>query len=436
MEKKKRGLSLLAALMALCTMLTSPVWGAESTEEGATEDAAYYAAYFAMTEANLTAGSDQAETNLGDLVADAMRWKAEKAGEKADAALIAAASLDSAAAIPAGDVARGTIRDLLPGEDTLCVIRVTGEQLLEALEAATRESPAASETFPQVSGLTFTVNGLVSYLEGESYSDTAYFAPAQPGRRITVSTVGEREFRSAATYTIATTGSIAAGGTAYGAFAGAVVVYDEGETLESVVMEYIAEALSGVISAAQYGSAQERIRVIGYQDVSADSWYAPGVNFVTTRNLMQGSGGYFYPDREMSRAMVASALYRMAGSPAVVGHSPFLDVAEDAWYADAVMWAAERGLINGTGDGYFQPDGSITREQLAAILFRYAEMAIPTGSLDRYTDSDSVSAYAREAMRWAVGAGLIGGATETTLNPQGTATRAQTATILMRYAMS
>ena len=123
--------------------------------------------------------------------------------------------------------------------------------------------------------------------------------------------------------------------------------------------------------------------------------------------------------------------------PRVTGSSGFTDVASGAWYADAVTWAAENGIVNGVSDTEFAPNTNITREQFAAILYRYADYrdldVSGQDSLADFTDRGSISAYALEAMRWAVYEGLINGMTETTIVPQGTATRAQAATMFMRF---
>ena len=140
------------------------------------------------------------------------------------------------------------------------------------------------------------------------------------------------------------------------------------------------------------------------------------------------------PDAGFSRAMLAQTLYAMSGKPAVKAESTFADVAANAWYADAVNWAAEKGYVSGVGDGKFAPDASVTREQMALILYRYAGSPDASGMVLReFADGDSVSAYAVDAIRWAVHEGLISGMENNTLAPQGTATRAQVAQILMNF---
>ena len=146
----------------------------------------------------------------------------------------------------------------------------------------------------------------------------------------------------------------------------------------------------------------------------------------------------FAPDAVMSRAMLATVLWRLAGSPAASAAS-FTDVQSGSWYAPAVRWAAANGIVTGNADGSFAPDSAVTREQLAAMLFRYAALQKKDVSASKtpvtgYSDLTSVSAYAVPAMQWAVNTGLVKGTTATTPSPQGTATRAQTAATLMRMA--
>ena len=151
---------------------------------------------------------------------------------------------------------------------------------------------------------------------------------------------------------------------------------------------------------------------------------------------MQGTtGSTFSPDRASNRGMIAAILYRLEGRPRA-GTPPFTDVAADSYCADAGAWAEQQGIVRGFDDGTFRPEGRITRQQLAAILFRYTEYrgADTAGRTDlsRFSDSAAVADYAREALAWAVSAGLLQGRSDGTLNPSGSATRAQTAVILQR----
>lgn len=177
-----------------------------------------------------------------------------------------------------------------------------------------------------------------------------------------------------------------------------------------------------------------------YSDVASDSWYYDCVQYVTEQGLFDATGaGKFSPDAPMTRAMLATALYRMAGKPRAAGitSTPFTDVSPSANYADAVAWAYKNSVVNGTTVDTFSPSGLLTREQFAAMLWRYAKVmgrdTAAGGELSRFPDGGDVAPWASEAIAWAVGETLINGTGSGTLSPQGTATRSQAAQILMKY---
>ena len=181
----------------------------------------------------------------------------------------------------------------------------------------------------------------------------------------------------------------------------------------------------------------------GFSDVAAGSWYYDAVQYAVDNGLMNGVGsGRFEPDTRMSRAMLVTVLWRYAGSPEE-GQNAFADVASGQWYEKAVAWAAENGVVTGVGDGKFDPDGNVTREQLSAVLYRYSNsLGMDTSgqeALSGFPDARKVSTWAAEAISWAVAERLITGNEingRVYLDPQGHATRAQVATILMRYIES
>ena len=175
-----------------------------------------------------------------------------------------------------------------------------------------------------------------------------------------------------------------------------------------------------------------------YTDIPTD-WAKEGICFVIENGLMVGTTSTtFAPKDTLTRAMLVTVLYRMAGSPAVDAPSGFTDVADGQWYSDAIAWAAANGIVNGVGNNRFAPSEPVTREQLAAIFFRYAKAEAPEADvLSGYPDAEAISTYARDAMAWAVSTGLVTGSKEadgTYLAPQGLAAREQAAAILMRYA--
>ncbi len=175
-----------------------------------------------------------------------------------------------------------------------------------------------------------------------------------------------------------------------------------------------------------------------FTDVDTTQWYHEAIDYVIEAGMMNGvAADKFAPNSTTTRGMIVTILYRLEGEPAVAGASAFTDVESGAWYADPIAWAAAKGVVNGTSPTTFDPNDPITREQMAAILYRYASYkgydVAEKADLSSYTDAGQISAYAADAMAWANAEGLITGVTKTTLEPQGNATRAQVATILMRF---
>ena len=175
-----------------------------------------------------------------------------------------------------------------------------------------------------------------------------------------------------------------------------------------------------------------------FGDVTVSDWFYDDVRYVYANGIMDGtSSDRFAPNAPLTRAMIVTILYRMAGSPSVSGSSDFTDVAAGKWFAKAVAWAAANGIVNGYGSGLFGPNDPVTREQLAAILYRYAVYGGMTAvtleeNLGSFADTAQLSAYAIQAMNWAVGQGLINGS-GSNLVPKAQATRAQVAAIIHRY---
>lgn len=175
-----------------------------------------------------------------------------------------------------------------------------------------------------------------------------------------------------------------------------------------------------------------------YEDVTEEAWYAEAFRYVIEHGLFQGmSDTEFAPNLNMTRAMLVTVLHRLEGKPVPSTASGFEDVPADTWYTDAVAWARVSGVVKGYSDTVFGPEDNITREQMATILYRYAKNkgydVNQNVDYSHYEDSGMVSYWAAEAMSWANATGLIIGRSETTLNPRDTATRAEVATILMRF---
>ena len=199
--------------------------------------------------------------------------------------------------------------------------------------------------------------------------------------------------------------------------------------------EEIEEAIAALKEAL--AAIEDDCAAKNFTDVDLNAWYHEAVDYVLMNGLMQGmSDTEFAPNDNMTRAQLVTVLYRLAGAPSVEGlENPFEDVADGQWYTDAVIWAANEGIVTGTSDVTFTPANNVTREQLVTILYRYiGEPEADTAVLETYDDVAEISEYAVDAFAWAVENGVITGMTETTLSPKTTATRAQVATILMRSA--
>ena len=188
-----------------------------------------------------------------------------------------------------------------------------------------------------------------------------------------------------------------------------------------------------------YMTSKQTVSYVGlFDDVAAEAWYAPAVDYVKYGRLMYGTGNnLFQPDAQMTRAMLAQVLYELEGAPSVKGLScPFTDVG-GSWYTDAVIWAYNAGVVAGVSATQFAPNEALTREQMVTMLFGYAgreeTLSGSDGALAGYQDQASVSDWAREAMAWAVSSGVISGTSATTLSPQKVGTRAEVATVLMQF---
>ena len=183
-------------------------------------------------------------------------------------------------------------------------------------------------------------------------------------------------------------------------------------------------------------NAAFQLASLPFTDVAEGAWYYDAIAYVYRNGLMAGvSSTQFAPDSTLNRATLATILWRLAGEPVVNYVLPFEDVAEGEWYSEAIRWAASTGIVNGTTPTTFRPFNSVTREQMAAMVHRYAEYmgydTTATTDLNTFTDASSVNSYAAEPMGWCVAEGLISGI-GTEIRPQSSATRAQIATMLMR----
>lgn len=179
--------------------------------------------------------------------------------------------------------------------------------------------------------------------------------------------------------------------------------------------------------------AQAAVSDTGFADVAASAWYAEAATYCRDNGLMSGTGSNnFSPNSNMSRAMLATVLYRIAGEPQVSGENPFTDVPADQWYTDGVLWAQQNDIVSGYGDGRFGTNDPITREQVAAILWRY-EGRPQVGKDAEFADAAQISSYALEAVDWARANGIVNGKGNNRFDPKGNATRAEVAAMLMNY---
>ena len=375
-----------------------------------------YGAAFAKTEVELNGVKAEVrtgETNLGNLITDALVWGAAEAGTKVDAAVTNGGGIR--ASIAKGGITKKDVNTVLPFGNTLSIVKVTGAELLEALEASTYCTPETIGGFPHVSGIVFTVDTGKPYDQGEQYPGSTYYAPKSI-QRVTIQSVGGKAFDPKATYTIATNDFLAAGGDTYYAFKTASVNYDLGAPMDEVVMDYITEELDGVVTAEEYGAAEGRITIkkgLPFTDVAADAAYYDDVMYVYENSIFNGfTATTFGPDATMTRGQMVTVLWRMSGSPEPEKDCPFTDVAATSPYRKAIAWAEENGLSNGYSTTTFAPGQAISRQQFLAILYRYAQFQkydVSVGedtNILSYTDAESVSTYAIPAMQWACGAGI------------------------------
>ena len=341
-----------------------------------------YGAVFAQSEVQLNGEKAQVrtgETNLGDLITDAMLWQAGTLGEKVDAAVNNGGGIR--ASLSVGDLTKKDINTVLPFGNTLYLVKLTGAQLLEALEASTCSLPESIGAFPQVSGIEYTVNTGAKFSSTENYPGSTYGKP-NAVNRVTIQSVGGAAFDPAETYTIVTNDFLGAGGDTYYTFKSSPVGYDTGVPLDEVLMDYITAQCKGTITKAAYGQTAGRIHMISYDDVKASDASANDIIGVTLAGWMNGTGTGFSPNASLDRAMMVTILYRLAGSPAVSGTMPFTDVAAGSWYYDAVLWASQKDITLGTSAATFSPNALLTPDQLGTLLQRFTgkeAQGLPTG---------------------------------------------------------
>ena len=395
-----------------------------------------YGTVFAKTEVALNGerepGNRTEETNLGDLITDALVWGAEREGTEVDAAVTNGGGIR--ASIAAGDITKKDINTVLPFGNTLSIVKVTGAELLEALEASTYCTPTSIGGFPQVSGIEFTVDTTKAYDQGEQYPGSTYYGPKSI-QRVTIETVGGEPFDANATYTIATNDFMAAGGDTYYAFAAASVNYDLGLSMDEVVMDYITDELKGTVTAEAYGEPAGRITVdqgLAFTDVAATSPYYDGIEWAVDEGITNGTTATtFSPYQNCTRAQIITYLWRAAGSPEPASMEPaYTDVTDTSLYFfKAVQWASEQGLVEGET---FDPYAGCTRAM--AVYFMWVAADSPEAAASSFTDVAADADYAG-AVNWAVAQGVtLGTGDGSTFSPDTVCQRGQIVTFLYRAA--
>ena len=380
-----------------------------------------------------------AETNLGDLCADAYR-----AMLGADIAFVNGGGIR--ADIAAGDITYQNIIDVHPFGNMLCVVEATGQQILDALEMAIMALPTESGGFLHVSGLSFSVDTSV---ESPVVLDAmGNFVEVDGARRVSNVEVAGEAIDPEGTYTVASHNyMLKQGGDGFTMFMGDKLLVDESMADNEVLITYITEDLGGVVPET-YAEPQGRIVIDGtsepveeglpFTDVAEGAWYYDYVVTAYENSLMLGvSDTAFAPNTELTRGMMVTMLYRLAGSPEVTGSASdvFADAEDDSWYSDAVVWADQNGLFEALALETLDADAVITREELAEMLYAY-EVAAGAEAVEdaelTWADAAEVSADAVSAVAYCTDAGLMNGVSDTEFDPDGSATRAMCATVLVR----
>ncbi|HWQ75234.1 MAG TPA: 5'-nucleotidase C-terminal domain-containing protein [Syntrophomonas sp.] len=379
------------------------------------------------------------ETNIGDLVADAFRTIGE-----ADIGLVNGG--DIRADINAGDITYENIVNVLPFNNSLCVVEATGQEIVDALEMASRYCPYESGGFLHVSGLKYAIDTTVpSFVKVD---DNKMFLGIDGPYRVkdvqVLNRTGKYEpILPANTYTVASHNYLLkSGGDGNIIFADNQLIKDCTALETQALIDYITQNLKGDIP-ADYAASQGRISIrykVSYlfTDVADDAWYESNVQSCYDQGIMNGvTGTTFAPDASMSRAMLVTMLYRLAGSPAVGGKvaDTFADCTEDQWYADAVLWAHQNQIVNGVASNAFAPLQLLTRQEMASILYRYAlykGASVQTIPPLDYADAAAIADWARAGVAYCTSAGLMNGIAGSVFDPAATASRAMGAAVMSR----
>ena len=381
-----------------------------------------YGAVFAKSKVELNGakapnGNRDGETNNGDLITDAMLWKVmqNKEGLTVNEDHVVAITNGGGirAAIKVGDVTKKDIKTVLPFGNTIEVIYVTGNELLEALEASTFCVPESIGGFPQVSGISYTISTGAAYdANAETYPASTYYGPKSINR-VTINSINGKEFKANDTYAVVTNNFCAEGGDTYYAFAAATSKFDTGVTLDMAVMDYITKELKGVIG-EQYAAPQGRILMNPFKDVKVSSWFGKYVIDLYNDGIINGTSATTYAPNDTLTWAAALKLLLVSN-----GNLKAADATGADWSKNAIAKAAELGLVAADLDGA-KAISRLEFCQVAAKLNKLAESKTES----KFTDCADGYVMAL------VDAKVISGMTETTFEPAASLTRAQIAKIL------
>ena len=376
-------------------------------------------------------GNRDSETNLGDLITDAMLWKIRSdATIKVPVENVVAITNGGGirATVKAGDVTKKDINTVLPFGNTLSVVYVTGAELLEALEASTYCTPESLGGFPQAAGVTFTVKTYEKYDKNpEPYPKSTYYGPKSI-QRVTIDNVNGKKFDLTATYAVVTNNFVAGGGDTYYAFAAATDQFDTGLPLDEVVMEYITKELKGVIGET-YAEPAGRITV----DQGIAPYYAALREVILDKSAYTAETYAVYAAACAKMDAAATEAERVVAYPAVVKAAAALKLvgntftdAQSGWYKPAVDFAQASGLMAGVGGGEFAPTLTTTRAMVAQVLYEAEGAPSVEGKTCPLTDVAPGQWYTN-AVIWAYNAGVISGRGDGTFCPDDTITRQEMA---------
>ena len=381
-----------------------------------------YGAVFAKSKVELNGakapnGNRDGETNNGDLITDAMLWKVmqNKEGLTVNEDHVVAITNGGGirAAIKVGDVTKKDIKTVLPFGNTIEVIYVTGTELLEALEASTFCVPESIGGFPQVSGISYTIStGAVYDANAETYPASTYYGPKSINR-VTINSINGKEFKANDTYAVVTNNFCAEGGDTYYAFAAATSKFDTGVTLDMAVMDYITKELKGVIG-EQYAAPQGRILMNPFKDVKVSSWFGKYVIDLYNDGIINGTSATTYAPNDTLTWATALKLLLVSN-----GNLKAADATGADWSKNAIAKAAELGLVAADLDG----TKAISRLEFCQVAAKLNKLA-ESKTESKFTDCADGYVMAL------VDAKVISGMTATTFEPDASLTRAQIAKII------